>query len=141
MRARGRHDHLHRLANLTTLEVEYLFEKGVVDLEVAIHEQRPRARIEELRQAGENALAAAAVGTPYVMGPGRSTPAGRKDAPRTAFMRHRCSTHQPSTRCTVATSCSGLKGLTSQPVAPAALPSIFFSGVDSVVSISSGVNL
>ena len=48
---------------------------------------------------------------------------------------------QPSTFCTVATSCSGLNGLTSQPVAPAALPSDFLSAADSVVSISSGVNL
>ncbi len=48
---------------------------------------------------------------------------------------------QPSTFCTVATSCSGLNGLTSQPVAPAALPSDFLSAADSVVSISIGVNL
>ena len=54
----------------------------------------------------------------------------------------RCRAHgYPSTRWMVAISCSGLNGLTSQPVAPAALPSAFFSGVDSVVSISSGVNL
>ena len=48
---------------------------------------------------------------------------------------------QPRTFCTVATSCSGLNGLTSQPVAPAALPSDFLSAADSVVSISIGVNL
>src|SRR5690606_10159076 len=46
---------------------------------------------------------------------------------------------QARTLRTVATSCSGSKGLTSQPVAPAALPSIFLSVPDSVVSISSGV--
>ena len=49
--------------------------------------------------------------------------------------------YQPRTFCTVATSCSGLNGLTSQPVAPAALPSDFLSAADSVVSISIGVNL
>src|SRR2546422_4762405 len=38
----------------------------------------------------------------------------------------------------VAKSWSGWKGLTIQPVAPAALPSCFFSGADSVVSISRG---
>ena len=48
---------------------------------------------------------------------------------------------QPRTFWTVATSCSGLNGLTSQPVAPAALPSAFLSAADSVVSISMGVNL
>src|SRR5215831_10561998 len=47
----------------------------------------------------------------------------------------------PKTFLIVASSWSGLKGLTSQPVAPAALPSCFFSGADSVVSMSMGVNL
>src|SRR5690606_21987869 len=40
---------------------------------------------------------------------------------------------QARTLRTVATSCSGSNGLTSQPVAPAALPSIFLSAPDSVV--------
>src|SRR5215510_7845597 len=47
----------------------------------------------------------------------------------------------PKTFWIVASNWSGLKGLTSQPVAPAALPSCFFSGADSVVSMSMGVNL
>lgn len=41
----------------------------------------------------------------------------------------------------VAISFSGSNGLTSQPVAPAALPSCFFSSEDSVVSSRMGVNL
>src|SRR5262249_16600195 len=41
----------------------------------------------------------------------------------------------------VAKSWSGLKGLTIQPVAPAAFPACFFSGADSVVSSRMGVNL
>ena len=45
-----------------------------------------------------------------------------------------------STRASVASSCAGLKGLTIQPVAPAFLPSIFFSMLDSVVSSSTGVS-
>ena len=52
-----------------------------------------------------------------------------------------CHGNQPSTRLTVETSCSGLKGLTIQPVAPAALPSCFLSAADSVVSVRMGVNL
>src|SRR5437660_10615727 len=47
----------------------------------------------------------------------------------------------PKTFLIVASSWSGLKGLTIQPVAPAALPSCFFSGADSFVSLSMGVNL
>ncbi len=38
-------------------------------------------------------------------------------------------------------SCSGLNGLTIQPVAPAALPSCRFRSCDSVVRINIGVNL
>ena len=45
------------------------------------------------------------------------------------------------TRAMVASSCGGLKGLTIQPVAPARLPSAFFSALDSVVSTSMGTNL
>src|SRR5262245_28996632 len=52
--------------------------------------------------------------------------------------RHRA---YPKTFLIVASSWSGLKGLTIQPVAPAALPSCFFSSADSVVSMSMGVNL
>ena len=44
-----------------------------------------------------------------------------------------------STRCIVATSCSGSKGLTIQPVAPAALPSRLRSAEDSVVNMRIGV--
>ena len=48
--------------------------------------------------------------------------------------------HRYSSFFSVAISCTGLKGLTIQPVAPARLPSIFFSWLDSVVSISIGVS-
>ena len=48
---------------------------------------------------------------------------------------------QPSTRATVASSWSGSNGLTSQPVAPAALPSIFLLVSDSVVSMRMGTPL
>ena len=51
----------------------------------------------------------------------------------------RISLPQERTLRIVATSWSGSNGLTSQPVAPAALPSVFLSVPDSVVSISSGV--
>src|SRR5208337_2705161 len=49
--------------------------------------------------------------------------------------------HYPRTFFTTARSCSGLKGLTIHPVAPAVFPSCFFSGWDSVVSITMGMNL
>ena len=45
---------------------------------------------------------------------------------------------QATIRAMVARSRSGLKGFTTQPVAPAALPSIFFSALASVVRTSSG---
>ena len=43
--------------------------------------------------------------------------------------------------CTAPSSCSGLKGLTTQALAPAAWPSRFFDSSDSVVSMMMGVNL
>ena len=46
-----------------------------------------------------------------------------------------------STRAIVDSSCSGLNGLTIQPVAPACLPRCLVSWPDSVVSTSMGVNL
>ncbi|KAF0232829.1 MAG: hypothetical protein FD177_2186 [Desulfovibrionaceae bacterium] len=45
------------------------------------------------------------------------------------------------TFCTTASSCSGLKGFTIQPVAPASLPSCFLPAWDSVVSMTMGMNL
>src|ERR1700728_3762183 len=45
----------------------------------------------------------------------------------------------PSTRSSVASNWSGLNGFTIQPVAPACLPCILRSGLDSVVNSSSGV--
>ena len=47
--------------------------------------------------------------------------------------------HCGNTRFSVASNCSGLKGFTSQPVAPAARPSCFLPSPASVVSISIGV--
>jgi len=48
---------------------------------------------------------------------------------------------QDNTLETVCLRVSGLKGLTIQPVAPAALPSAFLSPADSVVNSKIGVNL
>ena len=48
---------------------------------------------------------------------------------------------QSRTRRRVLINCSGSNGLTIQPVAPAALPIIFFSVLDSVVRIRIGLNL
>ncbi len=45
------------------------------------------------------------------------------------------------TRATVASSCTGLNGLTIHPVAPACFPASFRSVLDSVVKISMGTNL
>ena len=49
--------------------------------------------------------------------------------------------HQRMTFFTTARSWSGLNGFTIQAVAPAALPSCFFSGCDSVVNRTIGTNL
>src|SRR5512138_2825347 len=46
----------------------------------------------------------------------------------------------PITRRTTARSCSGWNGLVIQPVAPAALASLFLMSWDSVVSMITGVN-